>query len=502
MPSSSFIVRIPFGCEPSAGQRKPKRENDAIREATPLTSERPSSSCESTLASLAHNSSMNNNIKTATASGTRHETNAVRSRSTKNEVSIKTAACSLEQAVSKGRRLTFPPLENKTLSATRDSKSKSAASVRVITDVSGNSNRKITELKKPEQKLVEETRKSEGKNRSCPESLNDEIISVVIPNKWDSASKKDSKDTKEAKGKQKRKLKAVSKKEEKDKTPKIRGNLAAKSRDEEGTFSDDSCSDGSSDKCVSEVRTQQFTKVVNRTRQGSLPNIQLVSSKEPQTSSKPTAEVVDSGKDKGKRNKSATLETTGGKAKKGEVQLTSGAGRPRNLEVSLKNQDTASKQPSNANSPNSAKASEIRQHPGATSPHAIAAAVMSLALGKNMQGSSRQNSFDEQDLSKCKAYTKSSALSSTLSSDSSSPAPSSLSSGSSRSSSYSSMVSSESSSGGEQVKAAGAKGSNVRVKGTKSIPLDGGQVPPWTTAGNVPLLETTDEHIINFCRPP
>ena len=168
----------------------------------------------------------------------------------------------------------------------------------------------------------------------------------------------------------------------------------------------------------------------------------------------------------------------------------------------MKNQDTASKPSSNANSPNSSKASEIRQHPVATSPHAIAAAVMSLALGKNMQGSSKQNSFDEQDLSKCKAYTKSSALSSTLSSDSSSPAPSSLSSGSSRSSSYSSMVSSESSSGGEQVKAAGAKGSSVRVKGTKSIPLDGGQVPPWTTAGKVPLLETTDGHIIIFCRPP
>ena len=439
-----------------------------------------------------NNSPTNNNIKTTTASGTRHETNAMRSRSTKGEVSIKTAASSLEQAVSKGRRSNFPPLETKTLQVARDSKSKSAASIRVVTDVSGNSNRKITELKKAEQRLVEETRKSEGKNRSYPESLDDEIISVVIPNKCDSAFKKDLKDTRETKGKQKRKLKAVSKKEEKDKSPKIKGNVAAKSKDEEGTLSDDSCSDGSSDRCAPEVRTQQFTKVVNRTRQGSLPNIQLVSSKEPQTNSKPTAEVVDSGKDKGKRTKTAAVETTGGKAEKGEVQLASGSGRPRNLEVSLKNQSTASKQSSNVNSPDTAKASEMKQHPGATSPHAIAAAVMSLALGKNTQASSKQNSFDEQDLSKCKAYTKIPALTSTLSSDSSSPAPSSLSSGSSRSSSYSSMVSNESSSGGGQAKAAGAKGSNVRVKGTKSIPLDGGQVPPWTTSGNAPLLETTN----------
>ena len=123
------------------------------------------------------------------------------------------------------------------------------------------------------------------------------------------------------------------------------------------------------------------------------------------------------------------------------------------------------------------------QHPGATSPHAIAAAVMSLALGKNVQAPSKENSFDEHELSKRKAYTKTSSLCTNLSDSPPPTSPTQL-SGSSRSSSYSSIVSSDSSNGTEQVKQSGRKGNKLRVKTTKSLPVEGGTSPTWTSAGN------------------
>lgn len=166
--------------------------------------------------------------------------------------------------------------ESKTCSGGKDnhSKSKCIAENRVknSTDTTGTTTRKITEPKKTEQRAFEESRKGEEKNKSLPEGINDEIISVVIPNKCEAATKRDSKESREPKGKQKRKIKAISKREEKDKKAKAKETTEVKGKDEEGGLSDDSGSDGSSDKSTPEVRIQQPSKETNRTRQpGSLP---------------------------------------------------------------------------------------------------------------------------------------------------------------------------------------------------------------------------------------
>lgn len=467
--------------EPIVGQKRSKRETRDSRETTPVTSDRPSSS-DSPTASLANNLHTNNNIKTTAANATRQEANGTRSRNTRTEMPVKTQLNTANNTDPRVARSTSPPLESKACAGVKDSKSKSTTTVRNVTDTLGNTNRKMAEPKKNEQRVGEESKRAEEKNKSYPENFNDEIISVVVPNKCDSPPKKDWKDSKELKGKQKRKSKAVSKKEEKDKKSKTKESTAAKSKDEDGAMSDDSCSDGSSDKSVPEVRIQQPTKETNRTRQGSLPtDAQLISGTKP-ASQTSAAETVDSGKDRGKSRKNVT-ENVGGKSKKGEAQSASGAGRPKTLDVPAKNQNIghASKNQSNANSPDGGKTSETR-HPGPTSPHAIAAAVMSLALGKNMQASSKENNYDEQELNKKKAYTKSSALSTSLS-DSPPPTSPTLLSGSSRSSSYSSIVSSDSSNGVEQVKPAGMKGNKSCVKGTKSVPLDGGGGPSWSGTG-------------------
>lgn len=467
--------------EPIVGQKRSKRETRDSRETTPVTSDRPSSS-DSPTASLANNLHTNNNIKTTAANTTRQEANGTRSRNTRTEMPVKTQLNTADNTDPRVARSTSPPLESKACAGVKDSKSKSTTTVRNVTDTLGNTNRKMAEPKKNEQRVGEESKRAEEKNKSYPENFNDEIISVVVPNKCDSPPKKDWKDSKELKGKQKRKSKAVSKKEEKDKKSKTKESTAAKSKDEDGAMSDDSCSDGSSDKSVPEVRIQQPTKETNRTRQGSLPtDAQLISGTK-HASQTSAAETVDTGKDRGKSRRNVT-ENVGGKSKKGEAQSASGAGRPKTLDVPAKNQNIghASKNQSNANSPDGGKTSETR-HPGPTSPHAIAAAVMSLALGKNMQASSKENNYDEQELNKKKAYTKSSALSTSLS-DSPPPTSPTLLSGSSRSSSYSSIVSSDSSNGVEQVKPAGMKGNKSRVKGTKSVPLDGGGGPSWCGTG-------------------
>ena len=473
--------------EPTVGQKRSKREQRDSRETTPVTPDRPSSS-DSTASSLANNLPTNNNIKTTAANATRQETNATRNRNARTELLVKSQLNTVENTDSRGARSTSPPLDSKTFTGVKDSKSKSTTAGRNMTYLVGNTNRKVTESKKNEQRVVEESKRAEEKSRAYPENVNDEIISVVIPNKYESLPKKDWKDSKEPKGKQKRKSKAVSKKEEKDKKLKTKENATAKSKDDEGAMSDDSCSDGSSDKSVPEVRIQQPSKETNRARHGSLPTeAQLMQYKDQQSGSKPvnhaaTVETVDTGKDRGKSRKNGT-ENVGGKTKKGEAQ--SASGRPKTLDVPAKNQNNghASKSQSNPNSPDSGKTSEMR-HPGPTSPHAIAAAVMSLALGKNMQASGKENNFDEQELNKRKAYNKASALSTTLS-DSPPPTSPTLLSGSSRSSSYSSIVSSDSSNGVEQVKPAGTKGNKSRVMGTKSVPLEGGGGPSWSAAGKV-----------------
>ena len=387
--------------------------------------------------------------------------------------------------------------ESKTCSGGKDnhSKSKCIAENRVknSTDTTGTATRKITEPKKTEQRAFEESRKGEEKNKSLPEGINDEIISVVIPNKCEAATKRDSKESREPKGKQKRKIKAISKREEKDKKAKAKETTEVKGKDDEGGLSDDSGSDGSSDKSTPEVRIQQPSKETNRTRQpGSLPtdtqHAHLREQQQHSSAAKPVSHVaasvesLDMGKERGKPRKThATAENT--KSKRGEAQSVNGAARPKILEVPAKGQNSGqvSKSQSSANSPDSLKPSEFR-HPGATSPHAIAAAVMSLALGKNMQASSKENNFDEQELNKRKAYTKTSALSPALS-DSPPPTSPTMLSGSSRSSSYSSIVSSDSSNGVEQVKPPVMKGNKTRVKSTKSVPLEGGAGTSWSSAG-------------------
>ena len=88
--------------------------------------------------------------------------------------------------------------ESKTCSGGKDSHSKSRCNaesrVKSSSNTTGNTTRKITEPKKHEQRALEENRKTEEKNKSFPEGINDEIINVVIPNKCESAPKRDSKE--------------------------------------------------------------------------------------------------------------------------------------------------------------------------------------------------------------------------------------------------------------------------------------------------------------------
>lgn len=494
-----FRCRVSVREEPTVGQKRTRREqqrDSSSRESTPVTPDRPASNSENVTTSLANNLPTNNNIKNVTASTTRHDTNGPRNRNARTEVPVKAQSNTVENTEPRVARASSLPLESKTCSGGKDSKSKITADTRIkiTAETTGNTTRKVAEPKRNEQRAIEESRRAEDKNKSTPEGINDEIISVVIPNKCESASKKDSKDTKEAKGKQKRKTKAISKREDKDKKAKSKGNTTVKSKDDEGALSDDSCSDGSSDKSVPEVKIQQPSKDTNRTRQGGLPtDTQVAHLKEQQQGSanKPAshaanagAESGDSGRDRGKGRKNhTTTDNTSVKSRKGEAQNVNGSARPKSLEVPAKVQNNGhtSKSQSNANSPDGGKPSELR-HPGPTSPHAIAAAVMSLALGKNMQASSKENNFDEQDLNKRKAYTKTSALAPVLS-DSPPPTSPTMLSGSSRSSSYSSIVSSDSSNGAEQVKPPVVKGNKTRVKGTKSVPLEGGAGPSWPSVG-------------------
>ena len=419
-------------------------------------------------------------------------------------MTVKTLSGGAESTEPGAARLSSLPGESKTCLGGKDSHNKSRCTaesrVKSSSDTTGNTTRKITEPKKNEQRALEENRKTEEKNKSFPEGINDEIISVVIPNKCESAPKRDSKESKEPKGKQKRKTKAIGKREEKDKKVKAKEITAVKGKDEEGGLSDDSGSDGSSDKSTPEVRIQQPSKETNKTRQPSNLSTdahvhlrehhqqqqqqqqQHGNAAKPVSHAAASSESVDTCKDRGKPRKTyATADNV--KSKKSEAQTVNGAPRPKNLEVPAKGQNSgqAGKSQSSASSPDSLKPSEFR-HPGATSPHAIAAAVMSLALGKNMQTSSKENNFDEQELNKRKAYTKTSALSPALS-DSPPPTSPTMLSGSSRSSSYSSIVSSDSSNGVEQVKPPLVKGNKNRIKGTKSAPLEGVAGPSWSSAG-------------------
>ena len=491
--TSSCVCRVPVREEPTVGQKRTRREQQQqqrdSRETTPVTPDRPPSS-DSVTASLANNLPTNNNIKNATASTTRQDNNGTRNRNVRIDIPVKPQLNTAENADLRGARASSLPVENKTYSGGKDSKTKNSADSRVksTSDAMGNATRKIPDPKRNEQRASEDSRRTEDRNKSSPEGINDEIISVVIPNKCESTPKRDSK---EVKGKQKRKPKAINKREEKDKRIKTKESSATKGKDDEGGLSDDSGSDGSSDKSVPDVRIQQPSKETNRTRNGSLPtDAQLVHFKDQQqqqSSAKPAAfESVDTCKDRAKSRKNhTTMDSANGKSKKGEAQSVNGNARPKTLEVPGKGQNNGhtNKSQSGANSPDSGvKSSELR-HLGPTSPHAIAAAVMSLALGKNMQASSKENNFDEQELNKKKAYNKTSALSTGLSDSPPPTSPTSL-SGSSRSSSYSSIVSSDSSNGVEQVKP--VKGSKSRVKGTKSVPLEGGAGPSWPSAGKAP----------------
>ena len=498
-----LTCRVPVREEPIVGQKRIRREpqrDSSSRETTPVTPDRPSSS-DTVTTSLTNNLPTNNNIKNVTANTTRQDNNGTRNRNARSEMTVKALSSTAESTEPGAAKPSSHPSESKTCSGGKGNQSKSSCTaesrVKSSMDTTGNNTRKITEPKKNEQRALEESRKTEEKNKSFPEGINHEIISVVIPNKCESAPKRDSKESKEPKGKQKRKTKAIGKREEKDKKVKAKETTAVKGKDEDGGLSDDSGSDGSSDKSTPEVRIQQPSKETNRTRQpGNVPTDTHVHLREHQqqqqqqhgSAAKPashtavSAESGDAYKERGKARKThATAENA--KSKKGEVQAINGAARPKSLEVPAKGQNSGqvSKSQSSASSPDSLKPNEFR-HAGATSPHAIAAAVMSLALGKNMQTSSKENNFDEQELNKKKAYTKTSALSPALS-DSPPPTSPTMLSGSSRSSSYSSIVSSDSSNGVEQVKPLAVKGNKPRVKSTKSVPLEGGPGPSWSSAG-------------------
>lgn len=478
--NSPCVRRIPAREEQSVSQKRTRRDQQReSRETTPVSSERPSS-CDSVTTSLANTLPTNNNIKTVTASTSRQENNGMRNRNTRTEVAaVKIQPNATENADTRAIKASSLPLEIKTCSVGKDNKPKGTVDNRGkgLAETVANITRKVVEPKKSEQRVCEENRKTEPKSKSIPEGFNDEIISVVIPNKCESAPKRDSK---ESKGKQKRKTKPVSKKEGKEKRVKAKENTAAKGKEDEGVLSDDSCSDGSSDKSVPEVKIQQPSNDINRTRNGNLPPDTQLKEQQQNNSKQPnhTGESFqDTSRDRAKgRKNQVTPENANSKGKK-ETQLASGTARPKVLEVQGKSQCNAhsSKIQSNTCSPVSP-----------TSPHAIAAAVVS-ALNKNMQASSKENNYDEQEPNKRKAYTKTSTLSSSLS-DSPPPTSPTLLSGSSRSSSYSSIVSSDSSNGMEQVKSSVLKGNKSRVKSTKSASLEAGVGPQWSSTGMINCL--------------
>ena len=370
----------------------------------------------------------------------------------------------------------------------KDGKSKTFIESRAknVTETVGTSGRKVTEAKKMELKPADEGRKSDGKNRTCSVGTTETEVTNPSSSKCEMVPKRDCKETK---GKQKKKTKEISKKE-KDQRLKIRDATIAK---DDGALSDDSCSDGSSDKSLPEVRIQQPAKDTKRPRRGSLPSdAQLSTFREHQSCSKSgsraaTTESIDPGKERGKSRKNqVATDAAIGKTKKAEPhQSANGGTRPKSLDFPSKSstsgQPNKSQNSSSSNSPVSGKPNEVRE-PGPTSPHAIAAAVMSLALGKSMQTSSKENNFDDQEKTS-KAYTKSSALSPTLSGSPPPPvSPTSL-SGSSRSSSYSSIVSSDSCNGADQVKLPVVKGNKSRLKNTKSAPVEGRVSPSWSSGG-------------------
>ena len=262
---------------------------------------------------------------------------------------------------------------------------------------------------------------------------------------------------KDVKSKSKKKSKTLGKRDDKDlKTKNKEGGGARHSGEDEGGCSDDSGSEQMLDKMTLDVRMDQLNE--NRQqRRGSFPND---SSSSTQREPGNRANGMQDCKTKARKNQ--VVPTGNDVASKGKKHDNQTSGKSKALDLAFKSKDRVT-----------ALQVESRDL-GPTSPHAIAAAVMS-QLEKSLQTSSNDNSYEE-DEGKKRGFTKTIGSSNHLSDSPPPISPTNL-SGSSRSSSYSSIVSDGSSSGSDQAKGSIAKALKQRLKPSRSMPLgDQGQL--------------------------
>ncbi|XP_031564277.1 transmembrane protein 131-like [Actinia tenebrosa] len=256
---------------------------------------------------------------------------------------------------------------------------------------------------------------------------------------------------KDVKSKSKKKAKALNKREDKDSRSRIkeRGGFR-QSGEDEGGCSDDSGSEPMLDKMTLDVRMDQLNE--NRQqRRGSFPN--------DSSNSTPREPVIrsNSTQDNKSRARKNQVSLTGNNVTyKGKKNDNQAGGKSKALDLAFKSKDRIT-------------ALQMESHDlGPTSPHAIAAAVMS-QLEKSLQTSSNDNSYEE-DEGKKRAFTKMIGSTNHLTDSPPSISPTNL-SGSSRSSSYSSIVSDGSSSGSDQGKGSIAQALKQRLKPLRSMPL-------------------------------
>lgn len=457
--SSCFLVifRLSVKEDRPVGTRRPKKDTNEVKDPSSVTEKRSPAEPSPTTTSSA-SSSVNNNVNKHLNAATARQDTSNRSKSAKTET-VKNAN---EPSDRRGRTgsTSSDSLDNVRRSSpvTKERKAKSSQENRVKsmpeTSVSqANTVRKPPDGKKMEAKATElkETKITEDRISPSSAAVTEAVVDGPCSARFEGSNKKENRETK---GKLKKKSKAAARKEEKEQKQllRVKGNTKQQlqrqqqiEREEETTLSDGSASDDSSEKSLPEVKIQKPVSENKRSR----------AEKEP-VSKAATHEPQENGKAKNRKNHN----TTNAKKQATETQPT--ATRPKILEVASGKSKTATN-----DSPD-----EVRGF-GATSPHAIAAAVISLSLEKSMQTCGRENNFDEQEGSKKKAYTKNvAALTPTLSDSTPPMSPTNL-SGSSRSSSYSSIVSSDGSPASEQNRLANGKSGKAKVKATSSVPLAG-----------------------------
>lgn len=372
------------------------------------TDERPSNADSTSTGAATAPSSTNNNINKTTRQDN------VRNRSPKSDTSRKPSPSSHD---SKTR-------------STQDRGAKSSDSYGSASKRSSDYNRGYERDYKAPVAQIEELRQS----IASVQEMETENCSYFV----DSCKR----EFKDVKSKSKKKSKALNKTRNKE-----RGGTR-QSGEDEGGCSDDSGSEQMLEKMTLDVRMDQLNE--NRQqRRGSFPNDS--SSSTPRESVQRSTSTQDN-KTRARKNQVAPT----GNDVKGKKHDNQTGGKSNSLDLAFKSKDRIT-----------ALQMESRDL-GPTSPHAIAAAVMS-QLEKSLQTSSNDNSYEE-DEGKKRAFTKMTGSSNHLTDSPPPISPTNL-SGSSRSSSYSSIVSDGSSSGSDQGKGSIAKALKQRLKPSRSMPL-------------------------------